>query len=184
MIGRGFALVPLVLLASLVACGGDDATITTIDGLPTEDTALCLDVDRAERPVVDLIAPALDLAAELFDDPEFYEVSADRQRVSMIVAMPDGEAQQTFFCSAGYVLPTSLGPAGGSTFTAEAVELDAATIFDGIDAELDAADVVDVALVGDGAGGVIYDARVRSAAGGTILVRLTPTGTIVGVQAE
>jgi len=79
---------------------------------------------------------------------------------------------------------TSLGPADGSTFGAAAVELDPATIFDGIDAELDAPDIVDVAIVGDGEGGVIYDARIQSGQGGTILVRLTPTGTILGVQAE
>lgn len=164
--------------------GGDGGTSTEVSLPPTND-ALCLDVDRGDVPVVDLIDPAIELAASLYgSDPAFFEISADRQRVSLVVS-DDGTASQLFFCGAGgYVPPTSLGEATGATFTGDAVDFDVDAVFDRLDEELDDPDIADFAIVGDGEGGAIYDATVQSSAGGILLVRLSPTGSVLAVQAQ
>jgi len=150
----------------------------------TENGALCLDGDRSERPVVEWVDPAIELAVDQYGDPEFFEISADRQRVSVIVSV-DGTAEQLFYCGeAGYVPPSSLGEASGSTFAPDAVDFDVDTIFDGIDEELDEPDIGDFAIVGDGAGGAAYDASVQSDVGGVLLVRLGADGTVLGAQAQ
>lgn len=170
--------VPFAL--ALGGCSGGDADSDA--GELVENDALCLDGDRADRPVVEWIAPALDVAADQYGDPELFEVSADRQRVSVIVAV-DGTAEQLFYCGpAGYVPPTSLGAAEGSTFDTDAVDVDVDVIFSQIDEELGEPDIGDFAIIGDGAGGVAYDASVQSDAGGVLFVDLGADGTILGVR--
>jgi hypothetical protein len=175
-----------LLLAVAVGCSGDDDEIPAADvsGTPEND-ALCLDVDRSDQPVVDLIEPAIELARHVYGStPEFFEISADRQRVSLVVA-DDGTASQLFYCGdGGYVPATSLGEASGATFTGDAVDFDVDDIFVQLDEELDDPDIADFAVVGDGAGGVLYDATVQSSAGGILLVRLSPTGSVLAVQAQ
>jgi hypothetical protein len=182
---RPSAVVALVL-AVAVGCSGDDDAASTADAssAPVND-ALCLDVDQRDQPVVDLIEPAIELARTVYGSaPEFYEISADRQRVSLVVA-DDGTASQLFYCGAGgYVPATSLGEASGATFTGEAVDFDVDSIFVQLDEELDDPDIADFAIVGDGEGGVVYDATVQSSAGGILLVRLSPTGSVLAVQAQ
>ena len=174
--------VALPFALALVGCsGGDDTDAPELADLPEND-ALCLDGDRADRPVVDWIAPALEVAADQYGAPDFFEVSADRQRVSVVVSV-DGTAEQLFYCgTAGYVPPTSLGEAEGSTFTADAVDVDVDAIFSQIDEELGEPDIGDFAVIGDGAGGVAYDASVQSDAGGVLFVDLAADGTILGVR--
>lgn len=176
--------VAIPLAFALVGCsGGDDADAPDLADLPEND-ALCLDGDRADRPVIDWIEPAIDLAVDEYGDPEFFEISADRQRVSVIVSV-DGVAEQLFYCAAsGYVPATSLGEAEGSTFAPDSVDFDVDTIFDGIDEELDDPEIGDFAIVGDGAGGAAYDASVQSDVGGVLLVRLAGDGTVLGAQAQ
>jgi hypothetical protein len=182
---RPWAVVAL-LLAVVVGCSGDDdaapaAAVTSA----VENDALCLDVDRSDEPVVDLIEPAIELARTVTgSEPAFFEISADRQRVSMVLA-EDGNASQLFYCGAGgYVPSTSLGEASGATFTGDAVDFDVAAIFVRLDDELDDPDIVDFAIVGDGEGGAVYDATVQSSAGGILLVRLSPSGSVLAVQAQ
>jgi hypothetical protein len=185
------AAVALLLAAAVavvagVGCSGDDDDAPAIDASSVSaNDALCLDVDRQDRPVVDLIEPAIELAATLYGpDAEFFEISADRQRVSLVVAV-DGTASQVFYCGeGGYVPATSLGEASGATFTGDAVDVDVDAVFDQLDEELDDPDIADFAMVGDGDGGVLYDATVQSSAGGVLLVRLSPSGAVLAVQAE
>jgi hypothetical protein len=168
----------------LSACsGGDDPD--PVVSVPEND-ALCLDTERAERPVVELIEPAMDVVDELYGSPQrYFEVSADRQRVSLIVARDDGAAEQVFYCGeAGRTPAEELGDADGATFVADAVRFDPDVIFTGIDEELDDPEIVDLAIVGAGEDGVLYDATVRSTEGGVLLVLLGPDGEVRAVQAE
>lgn len=175
--------VPFALALAGCSGGGDDAEVPEPAALP-ENEALCLDGDRSDRPVVDWIEPAIELAVDRYGDPEFFEISADRQRVSVIVSV-DGTAEQLFYCAAaGYVPPSSLGEAQGSTFPPDAVDFDVDSIFDEIDDELDDPEIGDFAIVGDGAGGAAYDASVQSDVGGVLLVRLAADGTVLGAQAQ
>jgi hypothetical protein len=175
-----------LLLALAVGCSGDDDAAPAADASSApENDALCLYVDRRDEPVVDLIEPAIELAATLYEsEPEFFEISADRQRVSLVVA-GEGTASQVFYCGeGGYVPATSLGEASGATFTGDAVDFDADAIFDQLDDELDDPDIADFAMIGDGDGGVVYDATVQSSAGGILLVTLSPAGSILAVQPQ
>jgi hypothetical protein len=183
---RPWAVVTPLLLALVGCSGGDGDASDARSPTPTPNDALCLDVPRSDRPVIELIEDAIDVAAAEYDDAvEFFEISADLQRVSLIVATSDGTAEQMFYCGAGgYVPPTSLGEASGATFPGDAVDVDTDVVFDGLETELDDPDIVDFAIVGDGQGGVVYDSTVQSAAGGVLLVRLSPGGQVLGVQAE
>ncbi|MAT06782.1 MAG: hypothetical protein CL424_17235 [Acidimicrobiaceae bacterium] len=177
----------IVAVSLVVAgCSGDDEAGADVPGADAlaENDALCLDGDRADDPVIGWVEPAIELAVDRYGDPTFFEISADRQRVSVIVAV-DGTAEQLFYCgAAGYVPPSSLGEADGATFGPTAVDFDPDRIFDQLDEELDEPDIGDFAIVGDGAGGVAYDATVQSDAGGVLLVRLDADGSVLGVQAQ
>ena len=180
---RPLAVAVSIALALVGCSGGDDVDAPRPDEL-VENDALCLDGDRSDRPVVDWIDPAIELAVDRYGQPEFFEISADRQRVSVIVSV-DGDAEQLFYCgSGGYVPPATLGGAQGSTFSSDDVDFDVDTIFAEIDEELDEPDIGDFAIVGDGSGGVAYDASVRSEVGGVLLVRLGADGTVLGAQAQ
>jgi hypothetical protein len=183
-VGR-VALVVVAAIQLLSACSGDDDSQDSASSVAAND-ALCLDADRSERPVVDLITPGMAAVDDLYGEPQrYFEVSADNQRVSLIVARDDGTAEQVFYCgAAGRTSAEPLGDASGSSFPSESVQFDPETIFDGIDAELDDPEVVDMAIVGAGDDAVVYDATVRSGEGGTLLVLLGPDGAVRAVQAE
>lgn len=182
---RRLALVGALALA--VACSGGDGpddVVFEFDSLPVNE-ALCLDVERADRPVVELVEPALVVVEEIYGAPQrFFEVSVDRHRVSLIVAIDD-TAEQVFFCgAAGYTDPDALGEATGATFPGEVIEFDPTSIFDRLDDDLGDPDVVDFAIVGGGDDSVIYDASIRSAAGGVLVVQLSGDGRVLAVSPQ
>ena len=180
---RPVAIAVPILLALAGCSGGDGATEVDLESL-AENEALCLDGDRFDRPVIDWIDAAVELAVDQYDEPAFFEISADRQRVSVIVSV-EGTAEQLFYCgAAGYTSPTSIGEAAGSTFAPEAVDFDVDTIFGEIDDQLGEPSIGDFAIVGDGTGSAAYDVSVQSDAGGVLRVRLGPNGAILGVQAQ
>ncbi len=155
-----------VSLAVLAGCGGGDG--------PPE-------------PLVGLIAEAIEATERHYGAPqEYFEISADLERVSVIVAVDDATAaeQGSYEPGGGFTIPEPVGPADGATFSAAAVAFDPDRIFDRLRSELDDPVIVDFALQGDGSGGVIYDASVASDAGGVLLVLLGPTGEILGVQGQ
>lgn len=178
----------VALTVTLSACsggGGNSGDSSAFETVPIDD-ALCLDVDRGEAPVVDLIAPAVDVVDAMHGGAaEYFEVSADRQRVSLIVALEDGTAEQVFFCGdSGRTEPQALGEAEGSTFSGDAIDVDPATIFSMLDEELDDPEIVDFAVTGAGDGSVVYDATVMSSSGGVLLVLLDADGEVLAVQAQ
>jgi hypothetical protein len=178
-----------IIVAGLVAlatasCSGDDDPEPP--GSVPVNEALCLDGERASRPVVEMIDPAIASVDELYGAPQrYYEVSADTQRVSLVVAVDDGTAEQVFYCGAGgRTPPESLGEADGSTFPGDSIDIDPESIFDQLDDELDQPDIVDFATVGAGGDDVVHDATVRSDSGGILLVLLSADGEVLAVQAQ
>jgi hypothetical protein len=177
----------------LSACSGDDSSGSAdgdddgeaVAAVPIDD-ALCLDVERGDAPVVELIGPAVAVVDEMYGGtPEYFEVSADRQRVSLIVALDDGTAEQVFFCGdAGRTEPEPLGEAEGSTFTSDAIDIDPRTIFSLLGEQLDDPEIVDFAVTGAGDGAAVYDATVMSESGGVLLVLLSADGEVLAVQAQ
>ena len=155
----------LALLGGLTACGGSD--------------------DASPAPRVDLIAAAVDAVEAHYGAPqEYFEISVDRERVSVIVAV-DGAtaAEQGYFGDEGLEVPEPVGEASGSTFTAAMIDVDVDRIFAGLRDELDDPTIVDFAIQGGPGGSAVYDATVLSDAGGRILVLLAPDGTVLGAQA-
>jgi len=174
-----------VLALAVTACGGDGAPAAKPADVPINDS-LCLDAPRAGEPVVGLIDDAIARVEAEYGAPQaYFEISADRQRVSVIVATDAGTAEHSFYCgAAGFVPPSDLGDADGARFTAESIDVDALHVFDGIVEELGDPDIVDFAIVGAGDGSAIYDATVQSESGGVLMVLLTGSGDVLGVQAQ
>jgi hypothetical protein len=188
-LGR-FVAAPLLSLVLAAACGGGDRD--DVDADAADDASVlvandvrCLDADESAAPRVDLIADAIAASTLQYgSEQRFFEISADRQRVSLIVSTADGAAEQSFFCGDdGYGAPESLGPADGATFGAAEVDLDPDLVLSGVTEELPDAEIIDFVVQG-APDGVIYDATLLSDAGGTILVLLGRDGEVLAVQAS
>lgn len=157
-----FAIVAVLLAAG---CGGGNAT---------------------PAPIVEQIDGAIAAVEGYYGAPQqYFEISATLTEVSVIVAVDGATAaeQGRFTVDGGLSVPEPVGSASGSTFTADAVTFDADSIFDGLRSELDDPTIRDFAIQGTPSGSVLYDAVVVSDSGGVLLVRLGPTGQILGVQA-
>jgi hypothetical protein len=160
----------------LAACGG---------GTDRDAVAIC-DVDGAGPvPVVDQIDNALAAVAAIYpDEPEYFEVSADLERVTVIVAVDRATAAERGSYEDGMLTgPEPVGEASGAVFTADSVDFEMCDIFDQVRAELDDPVIIDFAITGGPDGKVVYDATVASGSGGVILVLLGADGTILGAQA-
>jgi hypothetical protein len=178
------ALASLVALAVASCSGGDDAG--SPGSVPINE-ALCLDGDQAERPVVELIDPAIAAVDDLYGSSQrYFEVSADRQRVALFVAVDDGTVELVLYCGdGGRTEPEPIdGTPEGSTFPGDAIDIDPTTIFDQLDEELGDPQIVDFATVGAGGDDVVHDATVQSDAGGILLVLLATDGEVLAVQAQ
>ncbi len=140
--------------------------------------------DTAE-PVVELIDEAIEATERHYGAPqEYFEISANLERVSVVVAVDGATAaeQSSYEPGGGFTVPEPVGAATGATFGADAVAFDAERIFDGIRAELDDPVILDFAIQGGPDGAVVFDATVASDAGGRLLVLLAPDGRVLGVQ--
>lgn len=178
-------LLGIVAAVGTAACSGDDGAASADVGVVNQ--ALCLDTERADRPVVDLIPAALAAMSALYGSPpRYFEISADRQRIALFVALDDGGVEVVFYCGEqGRTEPEPIeGAPEGATFPGDAVDIDPDSIFARLDAELDDPDIVDFAVVGAGGDEVVYDATVLSGSGGTLLVLLAADGEVLAVQAQ
>lgn len=178
-------VVAVALVIALAGCSGGRDAGDDPDRVAVNESA-CLDAPERDEPVVTLIQPAMTLIDDRYGAAqEYFEVSADRRRVSLVVATEGGAAEQSFYCGdLGLTEPTDLGPASGQTFGAGALEFDAASVFDGIRGELDDPEIVDFAIVGAGEGAVVYDATVRSDSGGLLRIMVNGAGDVLGVQTD
>ncbi len=151
--------------ALLAACGSEAGTTT--------------------GPVVDLIPDAVAAVEEHYGSPqEYFEISADLERVGFVVAVDEATSaeQGSYSADGGFVAPEAVGEASGATFTADRIDLDPDRIFDGLRDELDDPVIVDFAIQGGPDGTVLYDATVASDNGGVLRVLLGPDGQIQGAQ--
>jgi hypothetical protein len=182
-VNRRTLLTVVVAVAVTVpaGCSGSDVVPTAT----VLDEARCLDATPADAPLVELIAPAIAVTDAHYGSPQrYFEISADRQRVSLIVATESGDAEQVVVCDEGrFGPPVSLGPAEGATFSGDDVDVDAGRVLSGLDSELDDPNIVDFAVRGT-TDGVLYDATIVSDAGGVLLVLLSGDGEVLAVQAE
>jgi hypothetical protein len=150
-------------------------------------SAGCGGADTRPGPRVDLIDDAIAAVEAHYGAPqEYFEISVDTERVSVIVAVDDATAaeQGALEPDGGFTVPEPVGPASGSTFVADVVTFDRDRIFDGLRAELSDPDIVDFAIQGGPGGSVVYDATVLSGSGGVLLVLLSADGEVLGVQAS
>ena len=149
--------------------------------------AACGGGEPSATPIVDRIDDAIAAVEQHYGAPQrFFEISANIEAVSVIVAVDDATAaeQGGYSADGGFTIPEPVGPASGSTFASEAITFDPDRIFDQLRDELDDPAIIDFAIQGTPSGSVVYDATVASVAGGVLLVLLGPTGEILGVQAQ
>ncbi len=175
-------LASAALAVVLGACGGDDPDADQPEP-PIINDERCLDAREAERPQVDWLWRAIEASdAHYGSEQRYFEISVDRQRVSLIVATQAGDAEQSFYCGPdGYGQPESLGPADGATFGRGDLDLSTETVLSGIEDELGNSMIIDFVIQG-APDGVVYDATVQSDAGGILLVLLSPVGEVLAVQ--
>ena len=115
------------------------------------------------RPLLDQIAPAVAaVEAELGGPQQFFEINATPQLVNLFVAT-DGATQVTPYVYVGGELAPAAEPAGaeGSTFGADALSFDPATMLDAVGAELPDSDVTLFSVAG-GPGGAVQYTRHRA----------------------
>jgi hypothetical protein len=183
-----FGAVAAVLLC-VVACSSDDSSPPPSTDVQVEagvlNEARCLDAPVADEPVLGLLDGALAAATEHYGAaPELFELSIDRQRVSMVAAVDGGAAEQSFFCGAdGFAPPEPLGGAEGETFASDAIEIDPDAIFDGVRDELEQPEIVELVIVGGAGGTTRMAVSVQSDAGGVLFVEIGPGGDVLSVQA-
>ncbi len=183
--GRPAARLLVATSAVLVAaCSGDEAPPAAATVEFVTNDVRCLDAPIGPEPALGLLDGAIAaLEAEYGPEPELYELSVDRQRVSMVVAV-DGDAEQSFWCGdAGYALPENLGEADGATFGPDALDVEVDTVFDGVREELDDPEIVELVAVGNPDGSARLGLSVQSASGGVLFVEVNPSGAVLSVQA-
>lgn len=167
---------------------GRAPAVLAVAGLLAVVTAGCGGDDEAPEgePLVHQVDAALDAVDDRYGGPQdYFEVVALHDSVSAVVAVDGGTAAEAITYTDGELdEPSPLGPADGSTFRADQVELDPDRIFDRLRDDLPDSTIVDLAIQGGASGSVIYDARVESPQGGMLLVLLGPTGEILGTQAS
>ena len=165
-----------LVMAVVVAggCGGDDAALPRVSLIGDAVAAVAADIG--------------------VNDPELFEVLADRDGITVTVAetevnMDSGEITARYARSYRYdgerlQEPGDPVAAEGAVFVGSAIPALTSAVFGGVRDALDTPDVVDLAVSGGPDGSVIVDLTVRSERGGEILVLVRPDGTVLGVQAD
>jgi hypothetical protein len=145
--------------------------------------AACGDGDDQVAPAIDEIAPAIAaIEAELGGPQQYFEINATPQVVNLFVAT-EGATQVVPYVYVGGELAAAADTAGaeGSTFGADALTFDPATVLDAVEAELPDVDVVLYSVAGGPGGAVQYTASVQSGDGGSLDVVLGADGSIESV---
>lgn len=161
----------------LVACGAGAVDV--------EEDAKCPD-GRVPEPLVGDIDAAIKAVEAWYGAPQdYFEISANLQQVSIIVASGEGTAEQAFLVAGEFVEPAPIGEAeeNSQTFIAGQVDFDPDTIFHDISNQLDCPVLIDFAITGS-TSGVLYDTTVASSEGGVLLILLGPDGEVKAVQAS
>lgn len=161
----------------LVGCGAGAVDV--------EEDAKCPD-GRLPEPLVGDIDDAIKAVEAWYGAPQdYFEISANLQQVSVIVASGEGTAEQAFLVAGEFVEPAPIGEAeeNSQTFIASQVDFDPDTIFHDISNQLDCPVLIDFAITGS-TSGVLYDTTVASSEGGVLLILLGPDGEVKAVQAS
>lgn len=145
----------------------------------------CASGDDDGGPMVDRIDDAIFALETHYQAPQdYFEISTDDERVSLIVAVDDASAAEQAFWSPddGLVEPVRIGEgATGQTFRSRELDVDPGRVLDQVREELPESEIVDFAVVGGAGDAVSYSALVRSEQGGTLEVQLSGDGDILGV---
>jgi hypothetical protein len=173
-------------VACIFALGASAALAACEEGaVDVEEDEKCPD-GRLPEPLVGDIDAAITAVEAWYGAPQdYFEISANLQQVSVIVASEEGTAEQAFLVAGEFVEPAPIGEAeaDSQTFTAAEVDFDPDTIFHDISNHLDCPVLIDFAITGS-TSGVLYDTTVASNEGGVLLVLLGPDGEVKAVQAS
>lgn len=164
------ALIAVVALGLVAACGGDDAG-----------------GDDRSLPAVDQIAVAMAEVDRVLGGPqEYFEVNADARLVNLFVATDGATSVTPYLWLDGELQPPA--PArevgGGVTFTAAEVDVDASIVLDQVADELPTSELATFVVFAGPDGDVRYEIVARSPQGGTLAVEVTATGAVIGVETQ
>lgn len=183
---RLLVLVPIVAVAGLVGCSGDDI----VPSLPAETTVMPLPAEcpvATESPVaVDQIGPALAaVEAELGGPQEYFEVNAADVVVNLFVAgtAADGSSTVTPYAfSRGELTAQPATAADGNRFAAAAVQIDPQRVLSCVVGQLPSSMVTAFVVEGGPNGVVRYTVVVTSEQGGQLVVEVSGTGQVLSVD--
>jgi hypothetical protein len=143
--------------------------------------------DEVALPLVSEIAPAMAAVdARLGGPQEYYEVNATPAIVNLFVATDGGTTATAFVFLDGELQPPAppRQVAGGETFVAAEVDVDADAVFDVLLEQLPESIVAQFVVLGGQGELVRYEADVVSEQGGQLTVVLGPDGEILAVDPQ
>jgi hypothetical protein len=171
-----FILSPSFLL---LGCSDDDVTVTTT-------TTPIVGADCAVREPtlrVDLIDEAVAaVEAELGTPQQYFEINATDLLVNVFVALDDATKVQAFVYLQGELNSQAPQQAQGSTFAAEAVDIDPQRVTSCVTDELPASTASAFEIIAGPDGTPTYSLVVDSAAGGQLIVAVDGEGRVLSVD--
>lgn len=178
--GRPHARRPVVALVSAVAiavaaCGSDAESDDVVPGVrdPVEPPAFVGDVREAMAAI----------EAELGDDTEYFEVTANAQFTNVFVAIEDATAAIPYLYVDGELQPPAPVEQGaaGNTFRSDDVVFEDDMVLSGVANDLPETAIEAISVYGDGVG-AIYVLGATSSVGGQLDIVVGPTGAIIAVD--
>ena len=161
--------VSIVVSSVLGGCGGDDAPGTCAPGDPV------LRVEQIEPAVAAV-------EAELGGPQRYFEINATPALVNLFVASPDGTQVTPYLYSKGTLSSDASRPATGNSFPSSVIDIDPQSVTSCISGQLPTS-TQDLFLIQGGADDAVrYGVLVTSQAGGQLLVEVSGTGVVLGVD--
>jgi hypothetical protein len=181
---RGVRAALVVGVVWCSACSGGSSS----DGAPTASTSELRPSEcAASAPVlaVDQIAAAVAaVEAELGGPQEYFEINATPALVNLFVAdTASGSVTPYAYASGGLTSEASIAGAAGATFVAAAIQIDPQRVLSCVASQLPDS-VPDVFFVEGGAGGAVkYTVLTSNDLGGQLVIEVSATGLVIGVDA-
>jgi len=176
-----FAAGAVSVLVLSSCSGSDDGGSSSSPAVDSLVTSACAPGDPVL--VIDEIPDAVAaVEAELGGPQRYFEINATTVLVNLFVASPDGTQVTPYVYSKGTLSSDASRPATGNSFPASVIDIDPQSVTSCISGQLPTS-TQDLFLIQGGADDAVrYGVLVTSQAGGQLLVEVSGTGVVLGVD--